>query len=174
MSMLLAFAIPVSLCFGASDDSSMRIDENGNAWLALEIQDYVNPPSIQLAYMPYGSSIQTPITISDTNLESEFPVLAVNGPGDGVIVWSSYDTVFDVRALYASTLEAGGEWSDPVRLSQTDENVLAGYRVAVTSEGKIVVSWKSALLEYGYILSARSGNVAGEWHPVSRISVSNS
>lgn len=145
------------------DSDDMGLDAQGNA-VAVWTAYHVAGRRTEAAVRPVGGAWSTPVTFSVPDERSGWnPRVAVGAGGDAVAVWSStrYSAVRQITM--AAVREAGGDWSDPVALSDT-EHIGISYQptVAVDSEGTATVIWVEDT-EYSSAIHTSSRPRGGEW-----------
>jgi hypothetical protein len=100
-----------------------------------------------------------PKDISDLNESITFPDVAVNAAGDAVAIWprvSGGETI-----LEAIERPAGGDWSEPVILTDpAEDQEPAATRVALDGEGNAVAVWRDS---HDSVIRTAERPAGGEW-----------
>jgi PKD domain-containing protein len=118
------------------------------AWLALAASASAAPSWV------------APQDISDSNQEITFPEVAVNAQGDAVAVWPRYDG--GKRIVEATERPAGGDWSDPVVISDpAGEEEPGQAHVGLDSAGNAVAVW--SVFDSGSVIRTAMRPAGGDW-----------
>ncbi|HST38258.1 MAG TPA: hypothetical protein VLK58_02050, partial [Conexibacter sp.] len=146
------------------DGQDVGLDAAGNAvavWTA-------NGPDrvTQAATRPLGGAWSAPVTLSPEGEEGGWePELAVGADGVAVAVWSSvhHSELWTRQIVLAASREPGGQWSEPVALSD-EEGIAISYQpeVVVDSEGNATAIW-SEETEDAPVVRTRTRPRGGDW-----------
>lgn len=98
------------------------------------------------------------------DVTQERPAVAINDRGNAVAVWTQYEPS-DPARLWASTRGASG-WSEPVPISEPNQQVLSNYdvapRIAIAPDGTADVVWGSLrIVDEGYVQDVKQSRFDG-------------
>ena len=134
-----SWTTPVTLSASGQDsyNPQVAVDASGNAVSVWTRTDGSNT-ILQASRMTSGGSWSTPVNISQTGQNANYPRIAVDSSGTAVTIWIESDGVSDV--VQSSTLPTGGSWSSPVTLTPqgqygTDPNII------IDSSGNAQAVW---------------------------------
>jgi PKD domain len=120
---------------------------------------------IRSAYRPAGGSWQEPTAISDPELESYVPQLAVDADGNATAVWNQEG---GSPGFYSAYREAGGGWETPMLVSEPGEST-GNASIALDTSGNIAVVWNGED-EGSRVIRAAFRPVDEEWQPPESVS----
>jgi PKD domain-containing protein len=101
-----------------------------------------------------------PKDISDPTQSITFPEVAVNAAGDAVAIWPR-DTGSET-IVEAAERPAGGDWSEPVGLSDpTEEEEPSTTQVALDTAGNAVAVWSA--FDSGFVIRTAVRPAGGDW-----------
>jgi hypothetical protein len=145
--------------------SDLGFDEHGNAIAVGVGADGGGDATIRVTTRPFGGQwgASVPVMgIGDSDVRS--PQVAVNPHGDAVAVWSAYNAGAVKRVIRASSRPAGGQWSDPVVISEgtaydRDQDV------TIDAQGNATAIWSefSASASDYVVRSASRPSGGGAW-----------
>ncbi len=161
-----------SVCFGDIECSSTVWDSSGNMWASglIKVGDM---HAVQVSRLPFGGDWQNTAILSDPSLEANPPRMATNSLGDVIVVWISSELDSEFRGLYASTLShESSTWSQPVKISSNNVNVLSINRVGIFDNGNMVAVWNFYLDSGEYSYGAANGNLTTGWTDVRQFPAS--
>jgi hypothetical protein len=99
---------------------------NGSTWV------------IQASRRPAGGSWSKPVPLSDDTGDALSPDVAVDAKGRVTVVWYRFDGTHHV--IEATSRPAGGSWSEPVDVSE-DDNDAYDPRISVAPSGTVTAVW---------------------------------
>jgi hypothetical protein len=121
----------------------VAVDGQGNAVAVWErhipANDGGTDSIVQAAARPAGGAWQAPVNLSAAGRDAFIPQVAVDGQGDAVAVWTSFDSSA-TAIVQAAARPAGGAWQAPVNLSAAGQNA-QNPQVAVDGQGNAVAVW---------------------------------
>ncbi|HET7053650.1 MAG TPA: PKD domain-containing protein [Solirubrobacterales bacterium] len=100
-----------------------------------------------------------PKDISGLNQSITFPEVAVNAGGDAVAIWPR--DVGSETIIEAAERPAGGDWSEPVVLSDPTEEEPSNVHVALDAAGNAVAVWSA--FDQGFVIRSAARPAGGEW-----------
>jgi PKD repeat protein len=145
--------------------SDLGFDEHGNAIAVGVGADGGGASSFRSMVRPLGgqwSVTSLPVSgIGDSDVRG--PQVAVDPQGNAVAVWSADNQDAATHVLRASARPAGGAWSDPVVISNTDNAVNArDHDVAIDAQGNATAIW-SELTNDGFVVRSANRPSGGVW-----------
>lgn len=148
------------------DAQDVALDAQGNAvavWTANG-----SDRKTQAATRPVGGAWSAPVTLSpDGEYDDWDPAVAVGANGDAVAVWSSVrnSSGWTRQIVLSSSREAGGQWSEPIALSDTVA-IAISYEpdVVVDADGNATAIWSEETGSASAV-HARTRPKGGEWGP---------
>lgn len=157
---LCKWIIPLSLiaCFwevevdasASSFAQRVVVNSTGNA-AAAWITQMGSYNSVEAATMSNAGVWSIATALSAVNENASYPVVAIDGAGNTIVIWSSINSTLGVRTLSASRLPSGGSWSAPTQVSSATENLAmfpsglvdAAYKLVINDAGTAVATWNS-------------------------------
>ncbi|MGN6373153.1 MAG: PKD domain-containing protein [Solirubrobacteraceae bacterium] len=124
--------------------------------------------AVRAAYRPAGQEWQLPTNVSKVGIQAESLHVALDGHGDALLAWGGTHGAGGYELAQASYRPAGGEWEEPMELSQEGQNAFPSDLV-FDKRGNAAVVWER---------SNGSDNIAqadympagGSWQPPSDVS----
>ena len=114
----------------------VAIDAAGNAIAVWKLEG--SNDIVQAAMRPADQeNWAAPDDLSDAGQDAGEPVVAMNGAGEAVAVWTRLD---GTNTIQAAVRPAGGDWADPDDLSDASQNA-AEPDVAMDEAGEAVAVW---------------------------------
>jgi hypothetical protein len=145
--------------------SDLGFDAQGNAIAVGVGADSGEHATILAMTRPFGGqwSDSVPVSGSDDS-EVYRPQIAVNPHGDAVAVWSAYNDTALRYVVEVSNRPAGGEWSDPVVVSE-NEVYDRDQEVAIDAQGNATVIWADIppIPDVGFVVRSASRPSGGDW-----------
>lgn len=137
-------------------DSAVAVDLNGNAVVAWQHSDVLNPTApypilspdtIKASYF-FSGQWSNPVVISqpDEQERSMNPMVAFDGAGNAFAVWNTYS------AVKSSMLPFHGNWTPPTLVATGFIGLASRPQISVDPTGYAVVNWST---EVGLIKAAR-------------------
>lgn len=145
--------------------SDLGFDGQGNA-IAVGIgADSGGHATILAMDRPFGGQWGDPVPISGSHdSDVQRPQVAVNPDGDAVAVWSAFNDTASQYVVEVAGRPAGGEWSDPVVVSE-NEVYDRDQEVAIDAQGNATVIWADIppIPDVGFVVRSASRPSGGEW-----------
>lgn len=145
----------------ADPEPSVGVSKDGDAivlWHAFAV--------IKSAFRPAEGTWQAPVDVSDPDLESYVPELAVDANGDATGVWMQEDGPHG--SIHSAYRPAGEEWGEPTLVSEPGEHA-GDAKVALNANGDTAVVWNGEV-EGLRAIRAASRPAGGEWESPASVS----
>ncbi len=153
--------------------AQIAVDGAGRAHVVWEEWD-----SYQIYYASGtpGDWSEQQLVSTNSPYDQTAPNIAVDPEGGAHVIWEGYDEELDSYQIWYAT-NAGGEWSDPLRLStQSEYNQgerepsLRVSQIAVDTQGGVHAVWAGYDEEGYYYQIWYATNAGGEWSDPVRVS----
>lgn len=154
-------SVPIAGPSQSKVDLQLVVNSEGDAavlWIAYGGGEQV----VRAATRPAGEAWSQPVTLSDSEGEANEPGLAIDEQGNVTAIWTA-DVGWEEGVIEAATFPAGGEWSEPVELSD-DTRAARAPEVAVDPQGNVTAVWvlNTGSRDDGVVQSATLP-AGGEW-----------
>jgi hypothetical protein len=132
----------LATCFFFATTPQVAVDPKGDAIAAFECAAQPSGDRvIDVSTRPAGGSWSQPVTISKTaEINVEDPHVALDAAGDAIVTWLGFGST--TLFVEAAERPAGGTWSQPVDVSNTNENASAA-PIAMDPDGGATAVWTS-------------------------------
>ena len=141
----------------------VAVDAQGNAvavWVQAADED--GPEIVKAATRSAGGPWSSSVAISAVGEQALGLKVVVNPDGDAAVVWIGY-AGGGKQIVRASTRPAGGDWSEPVALSDI-EGYATDPDVAIDGQGTVTTIWSGSEGGWGYgVVKAASRPAGGDW-----------
>jgi hypothetical protein len=167
-----SWSTPVTLSTDSNFPLSIGIDGNGNGLVAWqEFSSDRSYSQIEAAVIAPDGSVTSQTTLSQSNLSSYYPTVAVNAGGDAVVAWMGWNGT-DATATQAAPFTAigslSGGFQSPVALDsygvRLDDSAFGAVMLAVDAGGDAAAAWcrdgghcSSAISQSGGAFSSAAG-----------------
>lgn len=141
------------------------LDSEGNATAVWDRWNG-NDTVVESAYRPAGEGWETPVDLSEPELEGEVvpgahdaraPQIAVDRNGNVTVLWERYAGVNEV-VLQSVDKPSGGSWTAPADIAEFSQGVAPEPWIAVDWEGNATAVWKQ-----GDVITSSFRPFAGSW-----------
>jgi hypothetical protein len=148
----------------ASSDLSAQdvaVDGEGNA-IAVWVQSgEAGWETVETATRPAGGHWSGGVELSDPGEEPLGLQVAVNPAGDAAVIWAGYGSGSGL-VVRAAIRPAGGAWSEPVALSDPEDDADEP-SIAIDAQGTVTAVWTAGELnDYG-VVEAATRPAGGDW-----------
>lgn len=140
------WSTPVALSLTGEDDYGISyqptvvVDAQGTA-TAIWVEDTDYSSAIRTRTRPRGGDWSEPVELTAREERAgETPQLAVDAHGNVTAVWNWHEYEYGGGVIQSATRPIGGDWSEPVDLSDSDVRCLYP-QVAVNAQGNAVAVW---------------------------------
>jgi hypothetical protein len=133
---------------------------------------------VQAATLPAGGTWQTPVEISEAELDAGSPDVALDPTGAAVVTWSAAaSSVVGSKSavIQAAVRPAGSAWQAPVDISEAGQEVdnpQLEPKVALDPKGNAIAVWEGLDGENQVIQSAVRTAESGDWQAPVNLSAS--
>lgn len=145
-------ALPSPAKFDVLSLQDVAVDGQGNA-VAVWVQSDGGPEVVEAATRPLGGAWSSPAPVSEVGEEVFGLKVVVDPQGDAAAIWMGVG-VGNTQTVRAATRPAGGDWTEPVALSNVGEYAHEP-DIAIDAESTVTAVWTEGEVgDYGVVQAA--------------------